>query len=230
LENLKILSQQKKVNLDNLREDLSKQKSSKTTLLSYKVKLVESIDKQTISEGIYNEIEELYKIASGQLAGTSREKFENYVLAVFLDEVILYANKRLEELSQGRYLLSRKDDTLNFDILDTHTNINRDVSTLSGGETFFTSLALALGLADIASSKRGYIKLDSLFIDEGFGTLDPETLDLAIRTLVELEGGSRMIGIISHVAELKERIEAQLEIVKGKNGSKVKTAFSVSES
>ncbi len=228
LQLLKLNEKEKKQFLENLQTEFSDKKSLKTNLLKQKKDLEQFLQKATESKKIYDEVFELAKIANGTLTGVVKQKFEGYVLAVFLEEVIMYANKRLEVLSQGRYQLFRKDiasltqnTTLDFEILDTTIGVYRDVSTLSGGETFFTSLALALGLADIASSKKGAIKLDAVFIDEGFGTLDAETLDLAIRTLVDLEGGSRMIGIISHVAELKERIEAKIEVVKGKNGSRV---------
>ncbi len=228
LQILKSIEKEKKQSLENLKTEFSDKKALKSSLLKQKKDLEQFLQKATESKKIYDEIFELAKIANGTLVGVVRQKFEGYVLAVFLEEVIMYANKRLEVLSQGRYQLFRKDvasltqnTTLDFEILDTTIGVYRDVSTLSGGETFFTSLALALGLADIASSKKGAIKLDAVFIDEGFGTLDAETLDLAIRTLVDLEGGSRMIGIISHVAELKERIDAKLEVVKGKNGSRV---------
>ena len=228
LQLLKSIEKEKKQLLENLQTAFSDKKALKTNLLKQKKDLAQFLEKATESKKIFEEINELSKIANGTLTGVVKQKFESYVLAVFLEEVIMYANRRLEVLSQGRYQLFRKDiasltqnTTLDFEILDTTVGVYRDVSTLSGGETFFTSLALALGLADIASSKKGAFKLDAVFIDEGFGTLDAETLDLAIRTLVDLEGGSRMIGIISHVAELKERIEAKLEVVKGKNGSKI---------
>ena len=108
---------------------------------------------------------------------------------------------------------------MDLEVLDAHNNKRRDVQSLSGGETFYTSLCLALGLADVATAKAGGKKLDAIFIDEGFGTLDSQTLDDAINALMSIEGEHRMIGIISHVAELKERIPARLEVIKGRNGS-----------
>ena len=226
--NLKKEEETQKSVLETLRKEYGDKKRDAVTLSRQKTELDNYLVEQTKNENIYNEIKELSVVANGKIKESNKQKFETYVLAVFLDQVLCYANARLEKLSYKRYQLFRKnivkggkDTTLDFEILDTTVGVYRDVSTLSGGETFFTSLALALGLADIASSKKGAFKLDAVFIDEGFGTLDAETLDLAIRTLVDLEGGSRMIGIISHVAELKERIEAKLEVVKGKNGSKI---------
>jgi DNA repair protein SbcC/Rad50 len=102
---------------------------------------------------------------------------------------------------------------------DTHTSTVRPVSTLSGGESFLASLSLALGLADVVQSHAGGIRLETIFVDEGFGTLDPESLDLAIRALRDLQKGGRLVGIISHVTELKEWIDARLEVTAGRAGS-----------
>jgi len=190
-------------------------------------KIIELKENYTSLQEQENHISILSDVANGK--NPSKQKFETYVLSVFLDEVLLYANKRLDLLSQGRYHMlikskagSRRDATLDLEVLDYYNNKRRDVQSLSGGETFFTSLSLALGLADVATAKAGGIKLDAIFIDEGFGTLDAETLDLAIKTLTTLEGEHRMVGIISHVAELKERIPGRLEVVKAKNGSVLK--------
>ncbi|MBC8110882.1 MAG: SMC family ATPase, partial [Verrucomicrobia bacterium] len=176
----------------------------------------------------YQHIATLANIADGK--NSVKQKFEAYVLSVFLDEVLQYANKRLDLLSQGRYQLlikteftgGGKDTSLDLEVFDSYNNKKRDVQSLSGGETFFTSLALALGLADVATARAGGLKLDAIFIDEGFGTLDSETLDLAIRTLTNLDGEHRLVGIISHVGELKERISGRLEVIKEKNGSFLK--------
>ncbi len=196
-------------------------------LKKVQLKVIELKENYTGLQEQENHISILSDVANGK--NPSKQKFETYVLSVFLDEVLLYANKRLDLLSQGRYHLlikskagSRRDVTLDLEVFDHYNNKRRDVQSLSGGETFFTSLSLALGLADVATAKAGGIKLDAIFIDEGFGTLDAETLDLAIKTLTTLEGEHRMVGIISHVAELKERIPGRLEVIKGKNGSVLK--------
>ncbi|NJL11947.1 MAG: hypothetical protein HC913_02365 [Microscillaceae bacterium] len=170
----------------------------------------------------------LFALANGDNA--LKQKFQTYVISVFLDEVIEYANRRLARLSQDRYQLFRSEEVkgggkkgLELAVFDNHSGKERPVNSLSGGETFFTSLALALGLADVATANAGGLRLDAMFIDEGFGTLDSETLDLAIATLMNLDGEHRLVGIISHVAELKERIAAsRLEVIKGKNGSQIK--------
>jgi exonuclease SbcC len=154
--------------------------------------------------------------------------FERFVLASMLDQVTEAATQRLQVMSRGRYALrrtmerqtSRSAAGLGLEVFDTYTGRERNVTTLSGGEGFMASLSLALGLADVVQSYAGGIRLDTIFVDEGFGTLDPESLDLAIDTLVELQrDGGRLVGVISHVPELGERIDARLEIRMTDRGS-----------
>ena len=139
-----------------------------------------------------------------------------------LDEALFRGSARLHAMSQGRYRMRRDpEDEKGTGILadDAHTGQPRSVSTLSGGEGFMASLSLALGLSEAVQSFAGGIQLDTLFIDEGFGSLDPEALDQAINSLMELNLGGRLVGIISHVEELKARIPARLEVSKGERGS-----------
>lgn len=160
---------------------------------------------------------------------------ERFVLGALLDDVLLKANLRLKAMSGGRYQLTRRQERddrrkksgLDMDVFDSYTGQARPANTLSGGETFLASLSLALGLADVVQEYAGGIRLDAMFIDEGFGTLDSESLDLALRTLTALHGQSRLVGIISHVAELDERIPAKLRIRKTDCGSTA--AFEISE-
>jgi len=174
--------------------------------------------------GVYLKLADL---ANGR--NQNNQKFQTFVLSVFLDEVTLQANQRLSNMSQDRYELVRSENIqdgrrkagLDLDVFDNYTGDLRSVRTLSGGEMFITSLALALGLADVAARHSGGLKMDAIFIDEGFGSLDSETLDLAIRTLMNLKEDGRMVGIISHVDELKERIDTRLEIVKKRDGSQI---------
>lgn len=179
-----------------------------------------------------DEVEEEYKV-TGKLAriarGDNPEKitFERYVLAAFFDDIISAANMRLTRMTGSRYEMQRKTDRskgnaqsgLELEVLDNYTGRTRHIKTLSGGESFKASLSLALGLADVVQSYAGGISLDTMFVDEGFGTLDPESLDAAIQSLVELQSTGRLVGIISHVPELKERIDARLEITPGREGS-----------
>lgn len=170
----------------------------------------------------------------GLLADTARGKndlritFERYVLATFLDTIVSRANVRLLKMTNGRFELSRKRDKakgnaqsgLELEVYDEYTGMTRHVKTLSGGESFKTSLALALALAEVVQEMAGGISLDTMFIDEGFGTLDPESLDMAIECLLETQENGRLVGIISHVPELKERIPARLEVTATNQGSK----------
>ncbi|MCS7019714.1 MAG: SMC family ATPase [Cytophagales bacterium] len=170
-------------------------------------------------------LEQLFDLANGD--NQDKLRLHHFVLRFYFEEVLTKANLRLEQLSSRRYTLlndetvGRGKDGMRLIVFDQHTGTTRPVENLSGGETFFTSLALALGLSDVITAQSGGIALESMFIDEGFGTLDSETLDLAIRTLAELEGSQRLVGIISHVNELKERIPAKIEVIKGQKGSKI---------
>ena len=175
------------------------------------------------------ELENLYKTASGTLAGKKRIAFEQYVQATYFDSVILEANKRLQKMTNGRFLLFRKEEAeklsdkfgLELDVFDYYTGRKRDVKSLSGGESFKASLALALGLSDVIQSYSGGIVVDTLFIDEGFGSLDAESREQAIETLLQLSSNNKLIGIISHISELKEMIEQKIIITKTQNGSEV---------
>ena len=158
----------------------------------------------------------------------SRLTFSAFVLQAILDDVFQAANLRLTSMSRGRYSLSRTGDVLdarrenglNIEVTDSFTGVARPVKTLSGGELFLASLSLALGLSDVVQAYAGGIRLDTILVDEGFGTLDSESLDMAIRTLTDLQKGGRLVGIISHVSELRERIIARLEVIPGQRGSK----------
>lgn len=175
----------------------------------------------------YKTMGAVYELISGRQTGVN---FERYVLGALLDEVLTAANGRLDQMSRHRYELQRShtwDDKrirqigLDIEVFDNYTGYARPANTLSGGETFLASLALALGLADIVQAYSGGIHLDTIFIDEGFGTLDGETLDFALQTLLELKQGGRLVGIISHVPELRERIDTRLAVHKTDRGSTV---------
>ena len=172
----------------------------------------------------------LNDLANGGEQGFKNVTFERYVLGAILDEVVYAANLRLQKMSRSRYSLERSDYTgggrgkqgLDLAVMDAFTGQSRPANTLSGGETFLASMALALGLADVIQSYAGGIHMDTMFIDEGFGTLDPDTLELAMETLVKLQSSGRLIGMISHVPELKTRIPAHLEVTRGDDGSTAK--------
>ena len=166
----------------------------------------------------------------GELAEVANDRamtFERWVLAALLDEVLAAASQRLVRMSRSRYLLRRDTDQrdkrraggLDLVVFDAHTGAERSVASLSGGEGFLASMSLALGLADVVQAHAGGIRLDTVFIDEGFGSLDPEALDLAYQTLVDIHSEGRLVGVISHVPDLKERIDARLEIKPGTRGA-----------
>ena len=151
-----------------------------------------------------------------------------WILGVYLDQVVSCANSRLKRISEGRYTLHFSKDKsgngakgLDLEVLDSYTGKNRPCATLSGGETFMVSISLALALTDVVTSKRGGISLQSLFIDEGFGSLDPTSLDKALSILEEVREG-RCVGIISHVSEMQNRIPSRLEVIKTSTGSTVR--------
>ncbi|MGW7433739.1 AAA family ATPase [Streptomyces sp. NPDC054861] len=171
---------------------------------------------------------------AGLTAGTSAEnerrmRLESYVLAARLEQVAAAATARLLRMSSGRYTLVHSDARsggkragLGLHVVDAWTGHERDTATLSGGETFFASLALALGLADVVTDEAGGVRLDTLFIDEGFGSLDDQTLDEVLDVLDSLRERDRSVGIVSHVGDLRRRIPAQLEVVKERHGSTVR--------
>ncbi|MCL1791517.1 MAG: SMC family ATPase [Peptococcaceae bacterium] len=175
------------------------------------------------AEKSYADIKQLSDTANGKL------DFETYTQVAYFDHVLRAANIRLTLMSQNRYTLRRKEETtdkrsktgLEIEVLDAYTGKARSANSLSGGESFMASLSLALGLSDIVQQNAGGIHLDTMFIDEGFGSLDTDILDLAIRTLSELAGTNRIIGVISHVPELRERIDKQIQVEKTTGGSKI---------
>ncbi|MEU2967980.1 SMC family ATPase [Streptomyces ardesiacus] len=175
----------------------------------------------------HTRVARLASLAAGTSADNERRmRLESYVLAARLEQVAAAATARLLRMSSGRYTLVHSDDRtgrgrsgLGLHVVDAWTGRERDTATLSGGETFFASLALALGLADVVTDEAGGVRLDTLFIDEGFGSLDDQTLDEVLDVLDALRERDRSVGIVSHVADLRRRVHAQLEVVKGRSGS-----------
>ena len=173
--------------------------------------------------------DELNRTANGTLPGKKRIEFEQYVQATYFDMVILEANKRLAKMTENRYWLVRKEEPekisdkvgLDLEVVDNYNGKKRDVKSLSGGEAFKAALSLALGLSDVIQSYSGGVVIDTLFIDEGFGSLDTESREQAINTLSLLIDNNKLIGIISHVTELKERIDKKIIVTKTNDGSKI---------
>ncbi|MDD3213494.1 MAG: SbcC/MukB-like Walker B domain-containing protein, partial [Eubacteriales bacterium] len=168
----------------------------------------------------------LAQTVNGNLNGKEKIPLETYVQTTYLDRILARANTRLMRMSSGQYELVRRsspDDLrqksgLELNVTDHYNGSERDVRSLSGGEQFKASLALALGLSDEVQASAGGVRLDTLFIDEGFGTLDEESLSAAIDVLASLSEGSRLVGVISHVQQLKDRIDRQIVVTKARTG------------
>ena len=156
-----------------------------------------------------------------------RMSLNSYVLAARLEQVAVAASERLIGMSDGRYTLQHTDakaargakSGLGLEVVDQWTGQRRDTATLSGGESFMASLALALGLADVVQQESGGVDIETLFVDEGFGSLDEQALEQVMDALEGLRDGGRVVGLVSHVGEMKQRISTQLQVVKGRNGS-----------
>ena len=189
--------------------------------------LEKNMQKQQAVQQQYSILAVLSDTANGELKGKQKLAFEQYIQIVFFRQIIQEANKRFSVMTDGRYLLQRREDAgnlrsqsgLELNVLDHYTGRLRSVQSLSGGESFKASLSMALGLADVVQQYAGGVQLDTVFIDEGFGSLDRDSLNQAIKILNELAGGRRLAGIISHVDELKERIEKKIVVTKGTEGS-----------
>lgn len=176
-------------------------------------------------------VKALSDTANGNVAGKDKVMLETYIQISYFHRIIARANTRFMVMSGGQYELKRREETkdqrsqtgLELDVIDHYNGSVRNVKTLSGGEAFQASLSLALGLSDEIQSLAGGIQLDTMFIDEGFGSLDEEALEQAMKALYRLADGNRLVGIISHVSELKERIDKQIIVKKEKSqGSSVR--------
>ena len=173
--------------------------------------------------------------ANGTITGKARIMLETYIQMQYFDRILARANIRLMTMSSGQYELVRRKENksrvgktgLELDVVDHYNGTVRSVKTLSGGETFQASLSLALGLSDEIQSSSGGIQLDTMFVDEGFGSLDEDALDQAIRALKDLSQGSRLVGIVSHVAELKERIDKKIIVTKKRTEDGVGSAICI---
>lgn len=220
--------------LNNLNIEIQKLKEEKQNLFSIydnnlkiKTKLERTQTKLNKILEKYSLYENLYKLSSGNITGKRKISFEQYVQATYFDMVLHEANIRFNNMTDGRYRLLRKETAdslsskfaLDLDVYDEYNGSRRDVKSLSGGESFKASLSLALGLSDVIQNYSGGINIDAIFIDEGFGSLDGESRELAINTLNTLSDGNKLIGIISHVSELKDRIDKKIIVSKTKEGS-----------
>ncbi|WP_336085725.1 SMC family ATPase [Nocardia sp. SSK8] len=179
----------------------------------------------------FDELAGLAEVVAGRGENSRRMSLRSYVLAARLEEVAVAGSLRLRRMSGGRYEFVHSDKAgprgkrggLGLDVRDDYTGAVRSAKTLSGGETFMASLALALGLADVVAAESGGLVLDTLFIDEGFGSLDADTLDAVMGVLDELRAGGRVVGVVSHVDEMRQRIPSRLHVLRGRTGSHLQT-------
>ena len=190
-------------------------------------KIQACVAQQKKQEEAYSTVGTLAQLANGK--NDYNLSLHRFVLSVLLDDVLLEAAYRLQKMSKGRYQLLRRENVadgrkksgLDLEVADAYTGKQRPVATLSGGESFMAALSLALGLSDVVQAYAGGIRLDMLFVDEGFGSLDPESLDLALDVLTELRASGRLIGVISHVPELKARMDARLDLKMDRQGTHI---------
>ena len=224
-ETIKEVNQQLREKNDDL-ENLKIDYSLKEKMIKDIQKINQQLEKD---EDTYQRYLDLYNLASGK--NNARVSIERYVLATYFENMLIYANVIMKQLSQGRYQLLRKDDAgkgrsqqgLELDVFDQESGNIRSIKTLSGGESFKAALSLALGLSRMVQDYAGGIELNTLFIDEGFGSLDSQSLDQAMNCLMELHHENKLIGIISHVSDLKDRIERQLVVERKQKQSVIQT-------
>ena len=214
------------------KKELQKQMEEIRIRYESNLKIRNAIDKQSAKllelERNWTQVREISDTVNGKIKGGSKEKikFETYIQTNYFDRIIARANTRFMVMSGGQYELKRQTDTddrksqsgLELNVIDHYNGSERSVKTLSGGESFKASLSLALGLSDEIQASAGGIQLDTMFVDEGFGSLDEESLEQAMKALNGLTEGNRLVGIISHVQELKARIEKQIVVTKEKAG------------
>lgn len=208
-------------------EEKSKNLHSRLTANKYALKSIRlKSGDLAVKEIRYASVKALSNTANGQISGKDKIMLETYIQMNYFDRIIARANIRLMIMTDGQYDLVRQTKAvsksgqsgLDLDVIDHYNGSRRSVKTLSGGESFKASLALALGLADEIQSSAGGIKLDTMFVDEGFGSLDEESLTAAMKALTSLADGNRLVGIISHVGELKQKIDKQIIVTKDKSG------------
>ena len=224
--------QQKLKNIESQVNDFIEKVAILNTRLENNKKLYDKIHSEYInlleSSKDIREIIAFSDVVSGKTE--NRKSLETYVQGYYLDLILVAGTKRLLQMTNDRYRFVRRDEKskggglqgLEIEIHDIYLNSTRIISSLSGGELFLASLALALGLAEVIQNESGGISLETIFIDEGFGSLDTETLDIALTTLIDLQSYGRNIGIISHVSELKERIRPKVEVYSKDNYAKIK--------
>lgn len=236
----KILKDETKIDADKENEKKSELTIRKNELLDKKQKVVTRMTTNgSVRSNIEKRVKEISEVeakwklvkalsdtANGAISGKEKIMLETYIQMTYFDRIIARANTRLLVMSGGQYELKRRVEAennrsqsgLELDVIDHYNGTERSVKSLSGGESFKASLSLALGLSEEIQSSAGGVKLDTMFVDEGFGSLDGDSVEQAMRALADLSEGERLVGIISHVADLKERIDKQIVVTKEKSG------------
>ena len=216
--------------LEEIRKEYMKLHNTNERNREIRDNLKRNFEKNSGLQKQYEIVGNLSKTANGNLSGSAKLDFETYIQRQYFRQIIRAANKRLVRMTSGEFILQCRDVEklgsqgqagLDLDVYHMATDTVRDVKTLSGGESFMAALSMALGLSDIVQNTAGAIHLDTMFIDEGFGSLDDVSRDQAIRVLNDLADKDRLIGIISHVNELKEQIDHKLVVKKNEKGSSV---------
>ena len=224
-------SKQCQTQLEQQKKEYSRQTEEIYSRKKVNENILKNISKQTESSLMIEKklqcIKPLAETANGSISGKAKLNLETFIQQTYFDRILEHANIRLLIMSDGQYEMKRRREAkdnqsksgLDIDVLDYYTNSERDVKTLSGGEAFKASLSLALGLSDEIQASAGGVCLDTMFIDEGFGSLDEESLNQAMKALSTLSKSNKLIGIISHVSELKNQIDKQIIVTKDKDGS-----------
>lgn len=222
--------EEKRQEMEEQRRILLEEKQGITLRVTTNTRILQAVEKQgkkmQETEQQWNLMKELAATMNGAVPGKDKIMLETYVQMTYFDHILNRANTRFMQMSGGQYEMMRarqaqnmkSQSGLELDVIDHYNGTTRSIKTLSGGESFLASLSLALGLSDEIQALSGGISLETMFVDEGFGSLDEEALTQAVKVLQQLAGKNRLVGIISHVTELKERIEKQIVVTKGKNG------------
>ena len=220
--------------MNRTRAVLEEVKEYETADRSVRDALVPAMEERKLRMEEYRRLNDLYSLLAGRVTG-SRMDIETYVQRYYLERILHAANRRFQEMSAGQFILRMydiekagegKNRGLDLMVYSTVTGKEREIRTLSGGESFMAALSLALGMADQIQESAASVHLDMMFIDEGFGSLDDHSREKAVRVLQNMAEGSKMIGIISHVTELKQEIEDQLIVSKDEEGSHVRWQIS----
>ena len=217
----------KKDTLDEEKDELTEQLKEVTSRYKINTKALNNLNKtyKTIeaTEKKLEWVNVLCDTANGTLNGKDKITFETYIQMSYFDRILVYGNSRLEIMTNGQYSFVRGEEGLDLSVIDHYNGTTREVSTLSGGESFMAALSLALGMSDEVQARASSVQIDTMFVDEGFGSLDSDSLSKALDSLQELSEGNRLVGVISHIPELKNRIDKKVLVTKNKaNGSEIK--------